>query len=133
MISKISAPSYGKKTFDLNSALLGTVLAVIVAALLIVLGGTTLYFSPATEKWIPAVGLLIFFLSIFSGSFFAAKKAGTKGLFHGLGVGMMFFLICILLGVFMDADILGLAFGKKFVITLLAGSLGGIWGVGSKK
>lgn len=132
MLTKVSAPAYSRKPFNFNSTLVGTVLALVIAVLLVVVGGTSLYFSPATEKWIPAIGLLIFFLSIFSGSFFAARNAGTKGLFHGLGVAGLFFIVSILLGLVLNADVLGLALGKKLVTSLLAGSLGGIWGVGSK-
>ncbi|WP_049771639.1 TIGR04086 family membrane protein [Thermincola potens] len=131
MLTKFSSPPVSRP-FNFNSTFLGTALAFIVAVLLIVVSGTILYFSPATDKWIPASGLLIFFLSVFSGSFFAAKKAGTKGLFHGLGVGVLFFVLSLIIGLFLGAEIMGLAIGKKLITALLAGSLGGIWGVGDK-
>ncbi len=131
MLTKLSAPPIQTKRFNFSATIIGTALAIFIAIILILISGTTLYYSPATEKWIPVLGLLIFFASIFSGSFFAAKKAGTKGLYHGLGVGVLFLALTFGVSAFLGSQFLGLAVSKKLVTAVLSGSLGGIWGVGA--
>ncbi|TLM80327.1 MAG: TIGR04086 family membrane protein [Actinobacteria bacterium] len=94
--------------------------------------GTVLYFSPAVERWVPLIALGIFFISALLGGFSAARKAGCKGLLHGLGVGSLFLLLTLIISLFLPGQLLGLSVAKKVVSSLLAGLLGGIWGVGNQ-
>lgn len=132
MLSKLGSPPMENTQFNYMAILKGTGFALISSVCLVAISGTVLYFSPAIEEWVPLLALGIFFLSALSGGFIAARRAGCKGLIHGLGVGVLFLLLTIIISLFMHAQLLGISLAKKVISSVLAGLLGGIWGVGNK-
>lgn len=132
MQSKISVPSIENPQLNYAAILKGTGLALVSAVSLVAVSGTVLYYAPTTERWIPLIALGIFFCSVLFGGFSAARKARCKGLFHGLGVGILFLFIVFLISLFLPGQLLGLSVAKKIVSSVLAGLLGGIWGVGNQ-
>ncbi|PKM82687.1 MAG: TIGR04086 family membrane protein [Firmicutes bacterium HGW-Firmicutes-14] len=113
-----------------TAILYGTLLAVIVSIILMAIGGTVMYYKVFNERLIPVIGLTILFLSIFIGGLISARKAGRSGWFHGLAVGLVFLFLTILFNVAVPGGIFGFPVFKKIVASVVAGCLGGIWGVG---
>lgn len=94
------------------------------------LAGIIYYFTSASEKSMTWVAILILSLSIFLGAGYAAGRARSKGLFHGLGVGILtFIIIWLLVGLFLPGHVLFLSALGKLVLALVAGGLGGILGI----
>lgn len=131
MQTKLGVPPIANPQLNFPAIIKGTGLALVSSVCLVAVSGTVLYFSPAIEKWVPLIALGIFFLSTLSGGVLAARKASCKGLLHGLGVGILFLLLTFLISTFLPGQLLGLSLTQKIVSSLLAGVLGGIWGVGS--
>ena len=132
MLSKLGSPPIENSQLDYPAILKGTGWAFGASVCLVAVSGTAVYFSPPAGSWIPLISLGIFFVSPLFGGFLAAKKAGCKGLFHGLGVGILFLLLAIIISMFLPGQLLGVSLTKKVVTSLLAGLLGGIWGVGNQ-
>lgn len=108
----------------------GLLSAFIISIFLSIIITLSLYLTPLSESYLPALASLIFFISILLGSTISAKITGSKGLIHGLGVGISYLLIALLIGVFVANDVFsGGMFIKKVVYTLLGSGLGGIIGV----
>ena len=89
-----------------------------------------IYLSPITEQTLPWSAAVILAVSTFSGSLVAGKKAGNRGLYHGLLIGALFFLaVWLTSGLFMPGQaVLGVF--PKLVVSLSAGAAGGVLGVG---
>jgi len=116
---------------NFKAILKGLLGALIVSFLLSILVTLLLHFTPLTEALLPSFATLIFFLSILLGSLISAKSAKSKGLIHGLGVGVIYLSCTIIIGFFVATDSFSwLMFAKKIVYTLVGGSLGGIIGIG---
>ena len=95
-----------------------------------VLVGLTYYFTNLAENTMSWVATGILFISVASGSAYAAKKARNKGLFNGLGVGFTtFIIIWLLAGLFLPGHILLVGALGKLSLTLLAGAIGGMVGI----
>lgn len=108
----------------------GTMVSLGLSLGLSVLAGLAYYFTNLSENTMSWVAAGILFVSVASGSGYAAKKARNKGLFNGLGVGFItFIIIWFLAGLFLPGNILLVGALSKLSLTLLAGALGGMAGV----
>lgn len=132
MLSKLGSPPIENSPLNYSAIFTGTGYAFFSSVCLVAVSGTILYFSPAIEAWVPLIALGIFFLSALVGGFISARRAGCKGLLHGLGVGLLFLVLTLIISLFLPGQLLGLSLAKKISSSLLAGLLGGIWGVGGK-
>ncbi|RYD04493.1 hypothetical protein N752_14060 [Desulforamulus aquiferis] len=95
-----------------------------------IIAGLTYYFTSLSENTMSWVAASILFLSVATGSGYAAKRARSRGLFNGLGVGIVsFILIWIISGLFLPSSILLAGALGKLTLTLAAGGLGGVIGV----
>lgn len=117
-------------TINWMAILYGTLLAVIISIVLMAIGGTVMYYTVFNERLIPVIGLGILFTSIFMGGLVSARKAGRSGWLHGLAVGTFFLVLTILFNLLVPGGIFGFAVVKKVLASVVAGCLGGIWGVG---
>lgn len=109
----------------------GLLVALGLTVVLILVLAMVLQYTSFKESSLPGAGVLVVVLSNLVGGFFAGQKAGSRGLWHGLGVGLTFALTAILvtLGFFADS----FTWGGSFVKSLWSaggGILGGILGVG---
>lgn len=116
----------------LNWAAMGRGLLIALAAAVVLSLASTvvLYFSNFSEKFMPWIAAFIVFTGVFCGATLASARAGSKGLYHGLGVGIGFFILMWLLGVFLfpgPSTLFGLL--EKLILTCSAGALGGIAGI----
>lgn len=117
--------------FNFSSVLNGLIWSLVISICLSVIITLLLHFTSISEELIPAFATLIFFLSILAGSIVSAKAAGNKGLFHGLSVGLLYFVISLILSLFVVTSSFGwLVFLKKIAYTIIASSIGGIIGIG---
>lgn len=108
----------------------GTLVTLIAAIPLGLIAGIVYYLTSLSESTMPFMVTGILTLSVFSGSFFAASKVGAKGLYHGLGVASLCFLVIWLISaLFIPTNITLAGFATKLVLLLAGGSLGGILGV----
>jgi putative membrane protein (TIGR04086 family) len=127
-------PSINKDNFknavNVAAVINGTLLTVAVSLLLSTGAGAVYYFSSITEQTLPWSAVVILAVSAFTGSLVAGRKAGNKGLYHGLSVGVLFFFsVWLASGVLMPGQAaLGILY--KLVISLSAGAAGGVMGVG---
>lgn len=124
-------PSTNHSSFSLSSVSRG-----ILAALAIIIIGTLFlgivyHFTGIAESTMPVASSILLFIGVFAGGFLSSRQSGSRGLFHGLGVGIaVFILIWVLMGIFLVAGVAFVPLIQKFFICLVAGSLGGIAGVG---
>lgn len=130
MALKLSTTIKPQGSLSWSAILYGTLLAVIGSIILMAIGGTAMFYTVFNEKLIPVLGLAILFISIFTGGFISARRAGKIGWMHGLGVGLLFLLLTLLFSAVFPGGIFGFAVFKKVVAAVVAGCLGGIWGVG---
>ncbi|AQS59115.1 TIGR04086 family membrane protein [Desulforamulus ferrireducens] len=121
----------GTPVLHFSSIYRGTLVALGLSLILSTLAGLCYYFTSLSENTMPWAAAIILFLSVAIGGAYAAKRAGTKGLFNGLGVGVAtFILIWILVGFFLPGNVLFMGALGKLTLTLVAGGLGGTLGVG---
>lgn len=113
-----------------SSVYRGTAVTLGVSLGLSVVAGLTYYFSHLSESTLPWLSAVILFLSVTCGSGYASRKAGSRGLYHGVAVGLMFFiLIWLLAALFLPGKVLLLGAAAKLAISLVAGAIGGVLGV----
>ena len=116
------------KSFQFSLILKGILLAAILAMLLSLGFGLLLSFTSFPESDLSIN--LIFGASILVAAFITAHQAGTKGLYYGLGVGLGFIaLVLVLSAIFWSDAPSWLRMGEKTIIALVSGGLGGIVGV----
>lgn len=121
----------GAPVFNFQSIYRGTLTALALSLGFSILAGLAYYFTSLPESTMPLVAAVILFLSVAFGSGYAAKKARSKGLFNGLGVGFATYLIIWLaVGLFLPGNVLFLGALSKLVLTMVAGAIGGTLGVG---
>lgn len=112
-----------------NALVLGAGLALGISLLMAIIGGLIFYFTPLAEVFLPYYALLGGICSTFAGGFAAAHRAGTRGLWHGLGVGLVYLAILLVISaLFLHPQYFH---WQSFFYYLLAGLLGGVAGVGS--
>ncbi|SMB94617.1 putative membrane protein, TIGR04086 family [Desulfonispora thiosulfatigenes DSM 11270] len=114
-----------------RAILKGALGAIIISFVLTLIITLTLHFSSLSESYIPALASLIFFVSILLGSTISSKIAGSKGLLHGLGVGLTYLAFALIIGSFIAGDTFsGGLLAKKILYAVLGSGLGGVIGVG---
>lgn len=117
-------------TINIVAVLKGTLFTIVFSLFFSVLTGVAYHFSSLTDQALPWFTIAILAVSAFSGSLYAGRQAGNKGLYHGLAVGLLFFsTVWLSAGLVLPGQaIVGIAF--KLLITSSAGALGGVIGVG---
>ncbi|GAB6181017.1 hypothetical protein JCM14036_23360 [Desulfotomaculum defluvii] len=114
-----------------SSIIRGTLVALSFSLVFSLLAGIIYYFTNVSEKSMSWVAIFILIISVFLGGGYAARRARNKGLFNGLGVGVITFIaIWILVGLFLPGNVLFIGALGKLILLLIAGGLGGMLGVG---
>ncbi len=126
----VKRPSPTRPALDFTGIFRGSAVAVAIALIGSFFLGMIYHFTGLTESTLPLSASVILLAGVFCGGFTAARRSGTKGLFHGLGVGLIIFiLIWILMGIFLPAGVAFLPLVKKLFICLVGGALGGVAGI----
>ncbi|MDI6906725.1 MAG: TIGR04086 family membrane protein [Thermoanaerobacterales bacterium] len=108
----------------------GLLLAVLGVIALSLFASVVFYFSSLSEALLPWATSFAIFFGVAFGASAASRQAGGKGLWHGLAVGLGFFLLTLFVSAFILSEPLTLlGIGTKLLLTASAGVLGGIFGV----
>lgn len=108
----------------------GTLVTLVISLVLSILAGIVYYLSSLSEGTLSWMGYAILCISILAGGGYASVRAGAKGLYHGLGVGLLFFIIAWLIaGIILPGNIFLTGFMLKLTLALISGAAGGIIGV----
>ncbi|MEW5762322.1 MAG: TIGR04086 family membrane protein [Bacillota bacterium] len=108
----------------------GTLVSIAAALILSFIAGFVFYATSITEAIMPWAAAFILFFSVATGGALAAHAAGGKGLFHGLAVGVGFFLVFLLVAaVAFPGPLAAADIAEKFFLSVSAGAVGGILGV----
>lgn len=111
------------------SALLkGFVFALVCLLALALLFSLAAYIFNFKNSTLLVTGNIALAVSVLLGAFFAARKAGQKGLLHGIALGALTLIVIIVLTMFWG-NLNGMVFLEKAGLTLIAGAIGGIFGV----
>ena len=117
-------------SFNFSAVYQGALITLIISLVFSVLFGLIYYLTSLTENSLPLVASGILCLSVLIGSSYAAAKAGAKGLYHGIGTAVIYFiLVWIIAAVFLPSIITLAGFGTKFALTVICGAVGGTLGV----
>jgi len=109
----------------------GTAITICLSLLLSAVAGLIYHLSPLSEQTLPWSTILIIFISVFSGAFLAGREASSNGLFHGLAVGLLLFLISwLVVLLFLAGPLANIILLEKLLLCTAAGALGGAVGVG---
>ena len=104
---------------------------ILVSLVLCLLVTPVVYFTGIKETVMPALGNLILAIGIFWCSSYVSKSYGSKGLVRGVSMGLVFFILMLIATFISNSSLIGF---KTFLYTLslclVAGSLGGILGIG---
>ncbi|RKO67198.1 TIGR04086 family membrane protein [Desulfofundulus salinus] len=118
-------------SFSLWEVLRGAFWGLAVSFLGSALIGAGYYFTSLSESSLPWFAAGLFFFSVLVGAWSAASRAGNRGLLHGLGVAVLFFLVSWLLATtVLPSQVMPVSLFQKLILALVAGALGGILGVG---
>ncbi len=119
-----------KNPVNFVAVLKGILVAIAICLLLSIGTGVFYHVTSVSEETLLLSTVFIIAISVFSGSLAAGKGAGNKGLYNGLAVGLFFFLAVWLFSglIFPGHSMLSIIY--KLLITLTAGAVGGIIGVG---
>lgn len=105
----------------------GLLLSYCLIILLSFLFSLVFYFTPLSELWMQPLAVVITAGALFAGGYKTARRAGSKGLFHGLIMGAVFLLITLVISLGDTFSWSG--FGAKSLYGMLAAAIGGVSGV----
>ncbi|MBR5468788.1 MAG: TIGR04086 family membrane protein [Firmicutes bacterium] len=110
------------------------VIAYLITAVMFMLCALLLTYTDVEENIVPVFSLVCTFLSAFVSGIVVSKKADKKGIFWGMLSGAVYAAILIML-LYVAAENTGFDTGRLFSVltSLFSGSLGGIFGINSKK
>jgi len=123
-------PVVTSKGGEISPIIAGVIKAIILTVILSLLLGFILYFTNLPENFIAPIFSAIVALSAFWGGSTAARAKKSRGLLIGLTTGTVYFLLLVLISLVIfkfPFSIIGVA--QKGLLSLLAGGLGGIYGV----
>lgn len=108
----------------LGKALLASVLLSLLATLLV-------YYTGLSENLFAPLGNIIMVISIFWGACHVSKVHGSKGLLRGINMGVAFFILMFIATLVFNPALISMkTFLFTLMLSLIAGGLGGILGVG---
>jgi len=109
----------------------GLFLSCAVAAILGILAAAVVYFSPLKETVLDTLVNLILIIAVFVGGSYVAKTRGSRGLIGGTTLGIMFFVVMFLVTLIFSPNLPDFeSFLQHLCVCLVAGALGGIFGIG---
>lgn len=119
-----------KIPLNLTAVFKGVLVTIAICLLLSIMAGVFYHVTTVSEETLLLSTVSIIVISVLNGSLVAGKVAGNKGLYNGLAVGLVFFLaVWLFSGLILPGQsILNIIY--KFLLTLPAGAVGGIIGVG---
>ncbi|HUW63429.1 MAG TPA: TIGR04086 family membrane protein [Spirochaetia bacterium] len=117
-------------TFNSGAVLRGTLTSLALTFVLSLAGGMVYFFTSLPEQTMPFLSAGVILLSATAGAFVASRRAGGKGLYHGLAVGLATFVLLWVAALFLspaEASLQGIL--EKLSLSVLGGLVGGFAGV----
>lgn len=97
---------------------------------LILISALIFHFTSLSECYLPLISLFILGISTFVGGLVGAREAGISGLFHGIIIGTIFFILVAILALIIAPTALAIIqIIKKLLVCVICGALGGLIGV----
>lgn len=117
--------------FKPGAMIKGLIWALVITIFLGIVVSLLLQHTALSESLLNNFSTFIFFISMFLGATIGARIAGSKGLFHGLSVSMVYLILIVVTGLLWSPDTFtaGLVL-KRTAYALVSGLLGGIVGIG---
>ncbi len=116
------------KRISIAAILKGMAFSLIVLLCIALVVSAIAYLFHITGGALVAVSNIALAVAVFTGGLVAARKAGKKGLLHGIAIAGVYLVLVVILtgfwGTFSWAILL-----KKAIIAATAGCLGGIFGI----
>ena len=117
------------KSMSIEIKTLGRTL--LLSVVLALVAGTIVYYTSLQETLLSSLGKIILIFTIFVAGCSVSKSYGNKGLVRGIGMGIAYFiLISAATLIFMPAFFKFSAVISTLLISITAGGLGGILGIG---
>lgn len=105
--------------------------ALLFSFILSILVAVIIYFTGIKETWLASMGKIILTIAVFGAATYVTKYHGNKGLVRGLTMGVIFFILMLIATLIFHQTTISLSsFFYSLAICLIAGSLGGILGIG---
>lgn len=115
------------KSVELKGLFLTCTVAAVLGGLLAAL----VYLSPLRETVLDPLANLVLIIAVFVGGSYVAKTRGSRGLVGGITLGIMFFVVMFVLTLIFSPTLPGFkSFLQHLCICVIAGGLGGIFGIG---
>ena len=128
MPSKNSIKAEG---FQISCITKGFLWSLIVTTLLSLVVSLLLQFTSLSESLLPGFSTFIFLVSMLLGAVIGSRAAGCMGLVHGVSIAMLYWLLILIISLIWGLESLAfLQILKRFALTLAAGIVGGIIGIG---
>lgn len=125
----IKRPSPTSPPFDFAGIFRGSAIAVAIALAGSFTMGVIYHVTGLRDSTLPITASAILLIGVFCGGLTAARRSGAKGLFHGLGVGLIVFFLIWIVMAFLPAGVSFFPLAQKLFICLAGGALGGIAGI----
>ena len=130
-MTKSTDNSVSSEGYQISSVIRGLIWALVLTIILGVLISLLLQFTSLSESLLGSYSTFIFFISMLVGSTIGSRAAGSKGLWHGLSITLLYWLLTLIIGLIWNPGALTLIFlAKRLGLTLTAGVLGGVIGIG---
>lgn len=111
----------------------GLVRGYVLSLLLFLLFGIIITYTMAGEGLIPLVTTIVMILGVVYGAIYTVAHIGTKGWLHGALIGLVFMLLLVILSkMFLTEYTLDRYVGYRLLISIAAGSVGGMIGINIK-
>jgi putative membrane protein (TIGR04086 family) len=99
--------------------------------LLCLVTATIVYYTEISETLLPTLGKLILIITVFGAGCSVSRQYGSKGLVRGMTIGLAFFILMFIGTLGFYPELISLkSFLSMLAITITAGGLGGILGIG---
>ncbi|MDK2821853.1 MAG: hypothetical protein PWP31_1818 [Clostridia bacterium] len=106
----------------------GLLYSLLIGFMLALLLSLALFFTTLSEGYLPIISKVIIALAVFCGGVQAARVASSRGLIHGVGVGISFFLVVLVLS-WTNVTVTLTPALAKFGLCLISGATGGVAGM----
>lgn len=114
------------------SVLIGMLCGIICSLLLLVVFSTLMVLLDMPARAVQLFAFVAIAGGGFSGGIFAGRLFGQKGLVLGAATGFFYLLLLLFSGMLMGHAILGGMMFAKLIVSILAGMIGGIFGVNTR-
>lgn len=109
----------------------GILIALLIAAVLSMFLATFVYFTSLQETIFPLLSKIVLIISILGGAASVSKAYGNRGLMHGISMGIALFILMLAATLIFNSSIISIkVFLYTLVLSIAAGAVGGIFGIG---